>query len=300
MASIFLGILPPILVFLLGYLLKRIKIIPENGGAFLLRLVFYIALPALIFLSILNLDLSLNLLKIPLIAVLVSLLSFVVIFVVSKFFHLDQSTLGVFIIGPTLLNTSLSIPFILAVFGDEGLALISMFILGNSVVIFTFVYGLACFFGKRKYSPLTLLQKFIVFPILWGIIIALILNLNGLSLPGVLVDLLQILGDLTIPLLMLALGAHLNFKFKKVKLLLSSLGVRYVFGFFFGLVLAYLFNLEGVARIVVLVASASPIGNNVLIFASLEKLDTEFAASLASLSMVTGVIIVPLLIMLLQ
>jgi len=49
-------------------------------------------------------------------------------------------------------------------------------------------------------------------------------------------------------------------------------------------------------RMIVLLGSSAPIGFNTITFASMEELDKEFAASLVSASIVTGIIYVPLFI----
>jgi len=71
-------------------------------------------------------------------------------------------------------------------------------------------------------------------------------------------------------------------------------------GFVLGYSLALLFGLDGLERTIVIIGSSAPVGYNNLTFASMENLDKEFAASLVSIAMLIGVILVPLLIFLLQ
>lgn len=69
-------------------------------------------------------------------------------------------------------------------------------------------------------------------------------------------------------------------------------------GLALGFIFVTIFNLEGINKIIILIASASPVGYNTLTFASLEKLDKEFASSVISYSILTGIILTPLLLFL--
>ncbi len=70
-------------------------------------------------------------------------------------------------------------------------------------------------------------------------------------------------------------------------------------GLALGIALALIFNLHGVTRSVVVVCSALPIGFNTLIFANLENMDREFAATEVSISILIALFLIPYLIWLL-
>jgi malate permease and related proteins len=71
-------------------------------------------------------------------------------------------------------------------------------------------------------------------------------------------------------------------------------------GMFLGLLLIYLFGLDGITRYVVILATATPIGYNTLTFSSIEKLDTEFAAALISVSILISMIYIPAIVLILM
>ena len=66
-----------------------------------------------------------------------------------------------------------------------------------------------------------------------------------------------------------------------------------------GIALALIFNLQGITRSVVVVCGALPIGFNTLIFANLENMDREFAATEVSISILIALFLIPYLIWLL-
>lgn len=289
-------IIPVILVFVLGYFLKKINLLKKEDGDLFLKLVFYVTLPALIILSISNIKLALDFIYLPVIAALVILITYFASYLTSKSLRLQNKSLGVFLIGSMIMNVGFTLPFIIAAYGQEGLARISLFDFGNGFLVFTFVYYIACKYGRSKKESKTMIKKFLLSPPIWALVIALILNLAGLKTPVVAENFLQIIGDLTTPLIMLSLGIYFTPKIVKFLPLSLAMIIRMLFGLFLGLVFVKLFDLEGLTRVIVLLGSAAPVGYNTLTFSSLEDLDKEFAASLVSFSVLIGIIFIPALI----
>ena len=131
MRILLLKILPIILIFFLGNILKRVRLFKKEDGDRFLSLVFYVSLPALILLSITEINLSFEFIYLPICAVLIIFGTYGVALLGSKFFHLDKKSYAVFLIGSTIINTGFTLPFFIAAYGDEGLARASMFDLGN-------------------------------------------------------------------------------------------------------------------------------------------------------------------------
>jgi len=63
-----------------------------------------------------------------------------------------------------------------------------------------------------------------------------------------------------------------------------------------GIALSALFGLSGITKSVVIVCGALPIGFNTLIFANLENMDREFAATIVSISIFISLFYIPWLI----
>ena len=300
MIEIILKIIPIILVFILGYVVKSIKIFKKEDGDLFLKVVFYIAVPALILLSITKIKLTLEFIYLPLIAILTIIATFILSFLIGKLLKLEQITFGVFLIGSIIMNTGFTFPFILAVYGKEGLAMISLFDFGNALLVYTFVYYLACKYGSNSQDSKTMIKKLTMSPPIWALIIAIILNLTGLQLPNIASNFFHVIGDITIPLIMLSLGIYFSPKIIRIVPLSLAIIIRMVFGLLIGIFFVKLFNLEGLLRTIVLIGSAAPVGYNTLTFSSLENLDKEFAASLVSIAILIGLIFVPLLMFMLS
>lgn len=300
MNDIFLKIVPVILIFILGYALKRLNILKKGDGDLFLKLVFYITLPALITLSIIKIELQPDFIYLPVAAVLIIFVISSIAFLVGKWLKLPKSTFGTFIIGSTIMNTGFALPFFIAAYGGEGLARISLFDFGNGLLTFTFVYYLACKYGINGASQKTMAKKLFVLPPIWALLIAITLNLTSVSIPSLGNTFLQLIGGLTIPLIMLALGVYFSPKLIKAIPVFFATFIRMVGGLAVGFIMVQLFDLDGLNRLIVLVGAAAPVGYNTLTFSSLENLDKEFAANLVSFSILIGIIFLPILILLLS
>ena len=72
-----------------------------------------------------------------------------------------------------------------------------------------------------------------------------------------------------------------------------------VVGLAAGVLLAAVIGAEGLTRTVIILCSAAPIGFTALTYSSMAKLDAELSASAVSISIIAGLIGIPILIILL-
>lgn len=300
MIDAFEKVLPIILLFGLGYLLKIICAVKEKDADLLLNLVFNIALPSLIILSVSKVSLSFDLIYLPIMPFFVVLITYFAAKLFSGWLNLPKATLGVFLIGSMIFNTNFVLPFIVAVYGEAGLARWSLFNFGSSLMIFSFVYYIAHKHSKEYKGVNSLLKQLFLSPPLWALIIGIFLNLAGLGIPAVAGETLKLLADLTIPLVMIALGILFVPQIAGLRSLLPVIFLRMGGGFILGVILARVFGMEGLTRAVAIITSASPVGYLTLIFSTTENLDKKFAASLLSFSIFLGIIFTPLLILFLN
>jgi hypothetical protein len=263
-----------------------------------LKLVFYVALPGLILVSVPRIEMNINFLALPIIAMVIILVTYVLVRQIMHFFTLPSPSLGVFLIGTLIMNTGFTLPFIIAAYGEEGLARALMFDLGNAILVFTYIYYLATSYGKQKHQSSVLVSKLVSSPPLWALGIGLLMNWLQVQVPTFAFEVFQSLGNMTIPLLMLSLGMYFNPKLVRAKAVFTVLVIRMGLGLLLGYLFAQLFGLQGLDFIIVLLIASSPVGYNTLTFASMEGLDKELASSLISYSFLVGVILAPTIIVL--
>ena len=99
--------------------------------------------------------------------------NFFLSFFISKRFILEPKSLGVFLVGSMIMEVSFTLPFILTAYGQEGLARIVLFDIGNTIMAFSFVYFIACRYGENKNSRI-LVKKIISSPPLLASLLAII------------------------------------------------------------------------------------------------------------------------------
>lgn len=287
---------PIMLTFLSGVMLKKTRIVDTNDGATLLKIVFFVSLPALIMRSLSETNLSATQGVLPIIAAIVVSFTYALTIMVKRFWSDERRVFGVALVGTMLMNLGFVYPFIFAITGQEGLTLAIIFDLGNSLMALSVVYATACRYGCSSHQENRLLKNLLASPPLWAMIIALLLNGFHIAVSEVYRACFAFVGNLSIPLTLLALGIYFTPHVIRPSLLITVIGIRVIGGLLSGLLLARLFGLHGLSMIVVAACSAAPVGLNTLTFAMLAELDAEFAASLVSVSIGLGLVYIPILI----
>lgn len=284
MTAPFIAVAPLVLTFVLGVLLRKLHIFRHQDADILLKLFFYLCLPALILHSVSTLELQLRLLFLPVLAVVIISITYVAARLISPRLHLPQRVQGVFFVGALVMNGGFTFPYIWSACGDTGLAQATLFDFGTGLVVFTVVYYLACRHGSHSSNRRQLLRKFVLSPPLAALLIALLLNLTATPLPTIILRWLELLSHMTTPVVMLALGLTFRPSLVHTGPLVTTVILRIGLGFILGSLGATALGLDGVTRQVVVMMASAPSGVNTLVFATMEDLDQEFAAAVVSYS----------------
>ncbi len=302
MTEITNNLLPIFLIFLLGYICQRVGFLTKDNADLFLKTFFYLVLPAVVLLSISQVHLTIHLVALPVITVLMTSISYAIANFSRRFFTMPPKTTGVFLIGSTILNGAFVYPFVLAIYKEQGLAIAYLFDFGNALVAFSFAYYLACHYGNSgtNLSRREIYKKFLLSPPLLALSLAVILNLTGLKLPQAGYEFLRTLGGMTTPLIMLSLGIYFSPKIINPGPLFTVIGIRVWGGLILGIILTYVFGFTGENRIITIIMALSPSAMNTLIYATLEGLDKEFAASIISYTTVISMVLISLMILILH
>ncbi len=296
MTAFFLKVIPIILAFFLGVFIKHLKLMQKEDAGIILKLVLTATLPALSLLSILKVQLNFDLIYLPFTAQAVVFMIYGISFWVGKRLKLPQATFGSFIVGCMIMNTGFSLPFFMAAFGTEGFARASLFDIGNSFLIFTFVYFNAIKYGDNGHQDKIDWVKFLKLPPLWGLLIGFVIRIFNWQVPEIGLNFLNLVGLPTIPLIMIALGLIFELKLRRIGSVMTAIFIRMGIGLLLGWLLTLLLGLEGMTRTIIIASAGTPIGFNTLIFANLENMDKEFAASMVSISILIALGYLPLVI----
>ncbi len=187
---------------------------------------------------------------------------------------------------------NMGLPLCLFAFGEEGLALAIGYFVVSAVGQFTAGYAIAAgtFDVKRLARA----------PILWAVLVALALMASDTALPQWAANTVDLIGQFTIPLMLLALGvslARLSVRRLGPPLILSVL--RIAGGAALGFAIAWALDLEGAARGVVILQTAMPVAVFNYLFAQLHGNRPEEVAGLVVVSTVMSFATLPFLLPLL-
>jgi predicted permease len=296
MFEILLQLLPVFAYFALGILLRHQGLADKNHADFLLRLVFFVCLPLLILNSVSRLELNATTALLPISNVLVNLICLGAAFILIRVLKLSRPQAGTVVVNTSISNNSYMFPFVLAVYGQAGFAEAILYDFGNAVMMATLVYALAFRYGGEAHDTWVMLRRISRSPLIWSLILSLCIALSDWELPVLVSRVTEPLGQMTAPLILIALGVVFSMQFRQLPLALGIVGVRMVLGLCAGLAVATLFGFEGVTYKAVVLCSAAPIGFNALTYCSLAKLDSELSASAVSISILAGMFYIPIII----
>lgn len=224
----------------IGFLLKsKFKSKEEVTG--IKKIILNLALPATIFIALLGVQVKLNLLLLPLLALGLNLLLFLVFPVVLPFLGVKKNTpefRTARLLVPSLAPGLSCFPFVLEFLGDAYLAKAAMSDLGNKVFVLVILYLVAMNWYFRLHDKkqkkgtskiVSMLKVMVSEPVNIFIAAALILlgfGLNMDALPFVISETLQKLSLIMTPLVLLFIGLAVKIKRQQFVQIFSLLILR--------------------------------------------------------------------------
>ncbi len=199
----------------IGLVLRRVPKFPKDSASVLNLFVIYVSLPALILLKVPSLSLSRDLWVPVVMPWLMLLFSAALVLLGTRIFLWQKSVVGVLLLMVPLGNTSFfGIPMVTAFFGDSGVPYAVLYDQFGSFIALS-TYGtiiLAIYGGKGKASVMDVVLKIVTFPPFIALLTSLII-LQGLSYPPAIEVLLSSLAGTLVPVVMVAVGMQLSFRF---------------------------------------------------------------------------------------
>lgn len=213
-----------------GYGLRKLGLLPGDAAKHLNTIVLYLTLPALIFNALHRAELHWSLLWMPLIAWGACLFGLGLGWATGKLLKLPDRTLGSWMLAIAFANTTFfGYPIIEGYFGKEHLTLAIFYdLLGATLAVNTVGTFVASSTGGSQLRLGAQVRHLLRFPPLWGLVLG--LALHGLPVPGAVAHMLDRIGSLTTPLIMVAIGLSLQFRHitQDWALTLAATGMRLV------------------------------------------------------------------------
>jgi hypothetical protein len=214
----------------IGFLLRRLPAMPENSGIVLNIYVLYVALPALILKNVPLLQFS-SALLIPALTPWLLLVAVVaMVMLLSKLFGWSREVTGALLIVLPLGNTSfLGFPMTQALFGSSAMPYAVVYDqVGSFIALATYVTIVAAIYSPQVSQPTVkgIIVKIISFPSFIALAVGLLLR--NASMPPLADALIANLAATLVPVVMIAVGFQLSFRFSKNEIspLLSALTIK--------------------------------------------------------------------------
>ena len=281
--------------FILGYFMKKIKILKEEDGNTLLKMAFYIFLPAILFQSIRKIDFTPRYLAYPLVILIMYLFIAITVITYLKIKKIEKDTMKIIAGYFSMANIGFLYPFYISIFGEDNVWRLGLLDFGNSIFVYAVSY--AYIVGAERKRDLA--KKVFTAPGIIALALALVCNFAGIKFFAPVEDFLNQLGNLTGFSMLFSLGLFFNFRLGELKE-----SVKIVFGKeilkFILLLIIYNLNIEYYIKSAFMLIIVSPVASSLLNFSLFARLDTKFVSKLISISMLISFIEIPIVVYFLQ
>jgi len=187
---------------------------------------------------------------------------------------------------------NLGLPVCLFAFGEKGLTLALTIFMVLSIMHFTL--GIALVSGKSMFKEL------LTNPVIYSIALAVFMIYTQWTLPGWLGNTVKLLSEFTIPLMLLTLGVSLaDMKLQSMGSSVYFAVARLLIGVSVGWGVAWAFDLQGVAKGVVILQSSMPVAVFNYLFAMQYDRNPQQIAGMVMISTLLSFFLIPVISMLL-
>ncbi len=281
-------------LFFVGVAARRMRWAGAEQGRRLLSFVFNVGLPVLVFGALAGVPLAREHALLPVAAMCISLIGWgVAAFVARRIFALPRTGEGAMVLCAMSLNNSMLYPFAALSLGAAAFSELVMFDMGHALLVWTVTTVVACKYGGHADDIPVLLRRTLATPALWVLFIALGLNLGGAPIPKGFLHSVLVVGQCLILLVPLSMGLLVSARGIRRPEAITSVALRSGFGLLVGLLLVWLFHLQGTSASIALLGAAAPIGFTAVVLSSREGLDLDLAASAAAISVFLGTLWIP-------
>lgn len=284
----------------IGYLLKSFGFIKTSDGKAISNFLMHTTFPALVFTTMLKVDLRPELVWMPVICIVFGCISSILGFLIFK--KEDPAYRGILTMGSAGFNLGLfAYPLIEGVWGWQGLTYAIMFDLGNSFINFIVNYGMGTYLSAKhqtKNLAKTIAKKVLTLPPLQAMLLGLVCNLALFKIPAIPLDVIETISKGNKPMVLLLMGIYFSIRLpkKSFQKVFQVLTLRYVLGLSVGITLYYVLPLSDNYRNMLLICLILPAGMTLITYSDEFDFDTGIAAALVNFSMLISFTLMWLLV----
>lgn len=281
-----------ILLFIVGFILQFISIIPAKLHKKINQFILWIPLPAIVLAKIPFLEISKQVI-LPIGAAWITFIGAILFaIIIAKFFMFDKKTIACIILCCGLGNTSfVGYPFLQYFYGEESLKY-AIFVdqPGSFLILSTCGVFVATYFSASTISIKTITERLLKFPPFFAFIVALFLPTSLIEgMPSIL---LNNIGKLMVPLALLSLG--LQFKISAKTLPWKKLGIGLLYKLMIAPFIVYIMSIiiikkHDIISTVSIIECAMPPMITASILAVEYDLDSELASTLPTIGILISI-----------
>ena len=272
-----------------GYILRKTRILSEEGPRALNQLIIYFFIPVLTLYHVPSLTFQWEFLWLSASPFLIYLGSYLYFQFVKQIKKMDRPTEGALIMSSGIGSISfVGFPIFDLLYGSEGLAYGILLSLAGTLMVFN-TLGLATglyYSGKSK-SPGSFLHRLLTFPPLIAFLVALAMNVSDIQFPFYFQTLLEKLTEPFSVLALLAIGSQIELSLEKELIQFMLIGQLYklfLAPLLIYLVVWHIFGIQDVLGKVCILGAAIGSMNAVSILAAQLNLRPRLAILMPSLS----------------
>ncbi len=264
----------------------------------LTTVVYYLLLPAMVVLVLVEADIGISSLQFTLLGVSCVLFGMAVTWLVGKLFNIRNVRLGALILAASFPNvTYLGLPVLEQTFGSWARSIaIQLDLFAAGPLLFTLGIIIAAHYGtdsaNKKRSVLSSLNA----PPFWAAAIAVLLNVNQVVIPESLLGILSRLSDAVVPLMLFSLGLALNWqvvKWHNVPFVIPVIIIKLFLMPLFAVGLISFLNIAAAHQTPAIMEMAMPSMVLGLVFCDRYRLDTSLYAMAVTVTTVLSLFTLP-------
>jgi predicted permease len=281
-------VLPTFIIIAIGYVFGKIT---KTDFAPVANIALYVGAPAIVLTSLLNNPIVLlDAAKVWGASLAIMLGCGIVAYLV--FTMLKQKHSGLYV--PIIIMNTVNLPFPIAYFayGAKGLTAASLFSIPATLVLFSL--GVYIVSGEQRKQNIREVFKI---PVLYAAVLGLFLNFFRLDVPELVINSLDIIAKMGIPLVLLILGYNLSrVKITSLPNTFLASFLRVGVGLMIGFLIVNLLGITGVFRSVVILESAMPAAATSVIIATKYRSEEGLVSSVVFITTITSLIVIPFLL----
>ncbi|CEP77905.1 MAG: AEC family transporter [Defluviitoga tunisiensis] len=278
-----------VVIVLMGYMFK--KLFPKNTGEILSTLIVNFTLPMTVFIGISSSKVLLSDLYFILIGFLGCLLTFFGGKILVNLLNIeDKNVSTVILLSFCGLNIGLFMyPLAEMLWGINAITYFALYDLGNSIIL----YGIGKSVAEGKKGGFRILDL-LKFPPFIALILGLVFNLFGVTLPDLIMSPIKIIKDANNFLIMFLVGFYFSVSTikKHSKILTITLSTKYLIGLAISLLTLLIPVRNQLERVSLFISPMLPTAMMVIVYSIENNYDSELASSIVSLTAIISFILV--------